>query len=325
MAKFKITKETTVAGLKQQFAEQIGGTLRVYDGRSQVKDDVVLISLGAKTGELECRTSRTVSRFEEAIQQEFNLNVKVYTIDDWVHIDSGVTLENVAKIQRQATKASMKQFIAYKRTPPRYPTANSPDGRYKVNKTIEANLPCPKSIEFYENRFKTIAKQRYADEERALKRLFIDLCPHNSDVEDILIKCSTLNDFYSTQIWNIHEVARHFKTCDIDKRLKKSDYSLVNDLALVNGRYNYSFATKYCSHHKPKSYPIFDSFVGKMLTYFTHRDQFCKEHCEFSEKALKDYPKFVEIIKAFRNFYGLDYYTLKQIDIYLWLLGKDAF
>lgn len=32
MVKFKITKETTVAGLKQQFADEIGGTLRVYDG-----------------------------------------------------------------------------------------------------------------------------------------------------------------------------------------------------------------------------------------------------------------------------------------------------
>ena len=32
MVKFKITKETTAGGLKKQFADEIGGTLRVYDG-----------------------------------------------------------------------------------------------------------------------------------------------------------------------------------------------------------------------------------------------------------------------------------------------------
>ena len=115
MAKFKITKTTTVDELKKQFADEIGGTLRVYDGRSQVEDDVTLVSIGAKTGELECRTSRTVGKFEEAFNEEFNLKVKVYTVDDWVHVLSGVTLESVSKIKRQARKADMEQFVAYKR------------------------------------------------------------------------------------------------------------------------------------------------------------------------------------------------------------------
>lgn len=115
MAKFKITKETTVGDLKKQFADEIGGTLRIYDDRSQAEDDVNLVSLGAKTGELECRTSRTVGKFEEAFKDEFNLKVKVFTVDDWVHVLSGVTLESVSKIKRQARKADMEQFVAYKR------------------------------------------------------------------------------------------------------------------------------------------------------------------------------------------------------------------
>ncbi len=115
MAKFKITKTTTVDELKKQFADEIGGTLRVYDGRSQVEDDVTLVSIGAKTGELECRTSRTVGKFEEAFKDEFNLKVKVFTVDDWVQVLSGVTLESVSKIKRQARKADMEQFVAYKR------------------------------------------------------------------------------------------------------------------------------------------------------------------------------------------------------------------
>lgn len=115
MAKFKITKTTSVGKLKKQFADQIGGTLHVYDGRSQAEDDMTLVSLGAKTGELECRTSRTVGKFEEAFQEELNVKVKVYTVDDWVHVLSGVTLESVSKIKRQARKANMEQFVAYKR------------------------------------------------------------------------------------------------------------------------------------------------------------------------------------------------------------------
>jgi hypothetical protein len=36
----------------------------------------------------------------------------------------------------------------------------------------------------------------------------------------------------------------------------------------------YSFATKYCSHHKPEMYPIYDSYVDKMLGYFKKRTIF---------------------------------------------------
>lgn len=115
MAKFSIKETTTVGELKQQFVDQIGGTLRIYDGRSQADDDATLVSLGAKTGNLECRSSRTVGKFEEAFQVELNAKVKVYTADDWVQVLSGVTLESVAKIKRQARKADMEQYVAYQR------------------------------------------------------------------------------------------------------------------------------------------------------------------------------------------------------------------
>ena len=55
MAKFKITPTTTVAGLKEQFRNEVGCVLRVYQGRSEAPDGATLVSLGAKEGELECR------------------------------------------------------------------------------------------------------------------------------------------------------------------------------------------------------------------------------------------------------------------------------
>ena len=58
-----------------------------------------------------------------------------------------------------------------------------------------------------------------------------------------------------------------------------------------------------------------------MLMHFHRIDRFGK----FQRKELKQYRRFVEIIRAFRKHYVLEQFSLRQIDIYLWLAGKDAF
>lgn len=105
----------------------------------------------------------------------------------------------------------------------------------------------------------------YVNQENALDKLFFLLCRNNTDLSDILIKCSTLNDFYSTNIYDVHSVAKHiFSISMIDKRLQSGDLSLVEDIANVNvgktqvSKYFFSFASKYCSHHQPMKYAIFD-------------------------------------------------------------------
>lgn len=115
MANFKITATTTVAELKEQFHNEFGGILRVYEGRSEAPEDATLVSLGGKVGELECRASRTVGKFEEAFQEELGLKVKVYTNDNWVTVLDGITLATVREIPKSATKAKMEQFLAYQR------------------------------------------------------------------------------------------------------------------------------------------------------------------------------------------------------------------
>ena len=108
MAKFKITPTTTVAELKEQFSNEVGGVLRIYEGRSEAADGATLVSLGAKEGELECRTSRTVGKFEEAFQNDLNLKVKVYTKDNWVKVLDGITLATAAELPNGMTKAKME-------------------------------------------------------------------------------------------------------------------------------------------------------------------------------------------------------------------------
>ena len=115
MAKFKITQKTTVAELKEQFRNEVGGVLRIYDGRSQAAETATLVSIGAKEGELECRTSRTVGKFEEAFQEDLNLKVKVYTKDNWVKVLDGITLETASQLPNGMTKAKMEEYLSYKR------------------------------------------------------------------------------------------------------------------------------------------------------------------------------------------------------------------
>ena len=103
------------------------------------------------------------------------------------------------------------------------------------------------------------------------------------------------------------------------------DLNLVMDLANIeiNGKnfFFYSFATKYCSHHRPDKYPIYDSYVNKLLKYFRNRDGFMA----FKEADLKKYSSYYNIIQSFKSFYGLQAFSVKQIDKYLWQLGKEAF
>ena len=83
----------------------------------------------------------------------------------------------------------------------------------------------------------------------------------------------------------------------------------------------YSFASKYCSHHNEKDFPIYDSFVDEVLRYFRARDGFA----QFRNDELKVYPRFKELLIAFRSFYGLEQFSLKEVDKYIWQLGKDYF
>lgn len=167
--------------------------------------------------------------------------------------------------------------------------------------------------------------ENYVLQENSLDKLFFKTYTNNDDINDILIKVSSLNDFYSTNIFSIFSVAKHIHSLNIDERLKKHDESLVNDIANIeiSGKKItfYSFATKYCSHHDPVNFPIYDSYVEKILVHFNKKDNFSK----FTKKDLKDYAKFKRVLIDFKKYYGIDEYNLKDIDRYIWQLGKEYY
>ena len=184
--------------------------------------------------------------------------------------------------------------------------------------------PSTKQVTIYLEKWDSL--ENYVLQESSLRKLFTETYPRNVDMDDVLIKVCALNDFYSTNIFYPFIVAKHIVNLDIDQRLSKRDLTLVNDLAVVKVNDQktinfYSFATKYCSHHFPKCYPIYDSFVEKMLMRFKQVDNFF----EFKKDDLRHYPKYHTVLTQFSKFYGLDSFTLKQIDKYLWQAGKDYF
>ena len=190
---------------------------------------------------------------------------------------------------------------------------------------MNSNIPTPSSneIERYFKYWETL--EHYVLQEGSLNKLFGETYPNNTDINDILIKVSSLNDFYSTNIYSVFPVAKRILELDVDNRLKQGDESLVNDIAPISisgkDKYFYSFATKYCSHHNPIHFPIYDYYVEKVLMYFKKKDKFS----EYRKTELKDYKVFKKVLLEFREYYGLAKYSLKEIDLYLWQAGKEYF
>lgn len=189
---------------------------------------------------------------------------------------------------------------------------------------IEIPRPNKKIIKEYLIKWDNL-EDHYIWQESSLDKLFHETYKYNKDLNEILIKCSCLNDFYSTNIFLIYPVAKNIYDLNIDERLNLGDASLVNDIAhvTINGveKTFYSFASKYCSHHNSISFPIYDYFVDKMLWYFQKKDKFSK----FSKEDLKDYVKFKNVLMDFKKYYDIDEYNLRDIDKYLWIAGKEYF
>lgn len=189
---------------------------------------------------------------------------------------------------------------------------------------MEINRPSETELKKYLDSWESL--ENYVLQESSLKKLFTVTYPNNNLMDDVLIKVCSLNDFYSTNIFSPFTVAKHIVSLNIDERLHNNDFTLVNDLASIQMNGNrtilfYSFATKYCSHHKPTVYPIYDNFVEKILMYFKRNDKFFK----FRKKDLKNYVSYRNILLKFQSYYNLQMFNLKEIDKYLWQAGKYYF
>jgi len=123
-------------------------------------------------------------------------------------------------------------------------------------------------------------------------------------------------------------MSKYIKSIDIDNALAEGEPTIVDKIANEHGilktkgignRSFYSFATKYCSWHNDKAYPIYDSFVHKILVAYKKKDHFSV----FNDTDLRNYIRFKEIIFDFKNYYSLEQFNLKEVDKFLWIYSRN--
>jgi hypothetical protein len=188
--------------------------------------------------------------------------------------------------------------------------------------------PCPADLK--------AAGARFDEENKVLEEALGELVrqfPSNTELAHVFLKVTALNALYGTQIPiysrsipDILDVAKHIVGLTIDSDLERGSDELVGKMAWLElidkaHRYNYSFATKYCSWHKPESYPIFDSRVNECLWHLRNH------HClsRFDRQKLWEYPVLKKIVVELRDKFGLGNFTFKQIDKFLYYQGGILF
>ena len=254
-------------------------------------------------------------------------------------------LEDGVLIKEDAHYKFAKNHTFVKPTPANVIVCGYPHANWKFLKSNEESdpKPCPEQVEKYLAQWHSDEMKHYQDQEAKIEELFrkpntVNIDRQKDSYNDILFKTLMLNSFYSTKLQAPLVVVNYIAGIDdFYSRINSSDtdYQLVDEIAKENDIYVgsdekygtkrncFSFATKYCHHHEPEKYRIYDNYVAKVLIYFQNCDNFFREN--FTEQKLKNYRFFHEVWDKFKNFYKLSQFTNWEIDKYLWLLGKRYF
>ena len=174
-------------------------------------------------------------------------------------------------------------------------------------------MPNVTMVKRFIQRFKQ--NERYYEADKAIVKL-IRAFPSNSDLAAVLLKVTTINKLYSTNIMAPFDVAKHIVSLRLGRQLEDGQLSAVDSIRHVTisgtDKNFYSFATKYCNWHNLRAYPIYDSFVEKSLRHF---------NCITGN--LRIYDNLKASVDCFRTQNGITEFTYKQIDKFLWLYGKE--
>jgi len=177
----------------------------------------------------------------------------------------------------------------------------------------------------FADKYELVPKNRNSD--GALTAI-IAFLPGNTSVEHVLTKSALLNSLYSTQIYDIYRMAEHIVTQDLDGALTSGSIEAVSRVREGHGittkmgkeRDLYSFATKYCHWHKPKTYPMYDVNVARAIRMLNTRLRFA---ISLSDAVLSDYQQFKGLIDICKERLRLDWPGYKRLDQALWMIGRD--
>ena len=137
------------------------------------------------------------------------------------------------------------------------------------------------------------------------------------------MKVIAINSRYHTRVLDVdlQPLAEHIhKIPALDSALKQGSADAVHAIWKSEGTRNqyFSFATKFCSWHNQGAYAIYDSYVWEALAAYrrTKNPRFTFRGSDFD-----DYTGFIAVVKKFQNAFGLEGYSLKDIDKFLWQVG----
>lgn len=144
----------------------------------------------------------------------------------------------------------------------------------------------------------------------------------NTNHSHVLLKVVTLNRLYSAGVLAVEalaaEIYKHGEA--IDSALASGDGSAVEMIAKITIDKKelrfFSFATKYCSWHNQEAYAVYDSRVDRYLWSL----QRYKPFSDFKDESelRRDYATFFKIMCDFKKYYGLEDFSFKDIDKFLW-------
>lgn len=182
-------------------------------------------------------------------------------------------------------------------------------------------LPCPtRSIDREIENFDLDPSAALAE---ASLRELIGAFPHNVNVNHVLLKIIAINRLYRARVLDkdMETFVAHVAAIpNLDDMLKSGNpeaVTLICDSPRPVRRY-YSFATKYCSWHNQSAYSMWDGYVDEALWAYRKQDRFK----EFKRESLQEYMELLDVTHAFRTHYGLQNYSLKDIDKFLWRVGS---
>ena len=162
--------------------------------------------------------------------------------------------------------------------------------------------------------------------EGALEELFKQY-PSNTNINHVLLKVVAVNTLYRTNIYAVERVAEHIfrNVPNLDQALQSGDVEIVEKISkirvgIAEREVNFfSFASKFCSWHFQSYFPIYDARVERYL-WNLHKQHPFSDALHHRED-LWSYPKFFQIVSDFRTHFGLEGFSFKQIDKFLYAYG----
>lgn len=146
-----------------------------------------------------------------------------------------------------------------------------------------------------------------------------------SNDEVINRRIHLINASYHTRV-PVEEMVKNIRnSTDIDSLISKGDQRAVDCIANCGGKQYLVFATKYCCFGNPKKFPIYDRLCLRTLKWFYKDDDLykLKVDCLLNLKRSCDYEAYRKCIDAFIERYALKVEDYKELDKYLWLVGKN--